>query len=574
MIFLFTVFKRKENVQDFFTRGTDLQVTGRFYDILAFNHFSQQDQQNLLKISQHIQDATPSLEQFLVRHLDEIAPPTGHSVSSQQIAAYLQRFFNAERDNDYVNQLIKFFNMLREQRFEIGKLVVVWNQLSFYILSHVLHKQSAGNEFFKTMAAAINIELQLLTEVCAERFMEDVITEVATLTDAHARIMHMKDLVISLNNQTEEIASSSAGIEQLTSSIAEVARTSTRIAEKTSESVSYAAKGQQAIEHALQEIFTTEETFTTIVDGFTNLQKYVDDIEQVVILINQIADQTNLLALNASIEAARAGEHGKGFAVVAQEVRKLAEGTVSALEEVSHNVHALKSYSNSVSQSIKETTLTIKEATTEAKQSLPLLASIVEAIEGIDADVTNTAAISQQQAAALDDMSARIADIASIQEDVQNFSDITSQDIHYLGKEINRFRSELTSNYNVTLSSISLLQLSKADHILWKWRVYNMFLGLEYLQPSDVSSHKECRLGKWYADEQTQRRLGSHQSFIELDYYHEQVHLFAKKAVEAYNNGNIQIADDCLQEINQASEKVLHYINDLIAILSKERQSI
>lgn len=574
MIFLFTAFKRKANVHDFFMRGTDLQVTGRFYDILAFNHFSQQDEQNLLKISQQIKDADPSLEQFLMRHLDEIAPSTGHSVSTQQISAYLQSFFNDKRDNDYVNQRIKFFNMLREQQFEIGKLTVTWSQLSFYLLSHVLHKQPSSNEFLKTISATINIELQLLTEVCAERFMEDVITEVATITDAHARIMHMKDLVISLNNQTEEIASSSAAIEELTASIAEVARTSTRIAEKTNESVSYAAKGQQAIEHALQEIFTTEETFTAIVEGFTNLQKYVDDIEQVVILINQIADQTNLLALNASIEAARAGEHGKGFAVVAQEVRKLAEGTVSALEEVSNNVHALKSYSNSVSQSIKETTTTIKEATSEAKQSLPLLASIVEAIESIDEDVTNTAAISQQQAAALDDMSSRIVDIASIQEDIQRLSDVTSQDIHYLGKEINRFRTELTIDSSVTLSSIALLQLSKADHILWKWRVYNMFLGLEKLQPSDVSSHKECRLGKWYSNEQTQRRLGSHQSFIDLDHYHEQVHVFAKQAVEAYNNGNIQIADDCLQKINHASEQVLRYINDLIEIIVKERQSI
>ncbi|WP_107942779.1 methyl-accepting chemotaxis protein [Metasolibacillus fluoroglycofenilyticus] len=571
---MFTAFKRKANVHDFFMRGTDLQVTGRFYDILAFNHFSQQDEQNLLKISQQIKDADPSLEQFLMRHLDEIAPSAGHSVSTQQISAYLQSFFNDKRDNDYVNQRIKFFNMLREQQFEIGKLTVTWSQLSFYLLSHVLHKQPSSNESLKTISATINIELQLLTEVCAERFMEDVITEVATITDAHARIMHMKDLVISLNNQTEEIASSSAAIEELTASIAEVARTSTRIAEKTNESVSYAAKGQQAIEHALQEIFTTEETFTAIVEGFTNLQKYVDDIEQVVILINQIADQTNLLALNASIEAARAGEHGKGFAVVAQEVRKLAEGTVSALEEVSNNVHALKSYSNSVSQSIKETTTTIKEATSEAKQSLPLLASIVEAIESIDEDVTNTAAISQQQAAALDDMSSRIVDIASIQEDIQRLSDVTSQDIHYLGKEINRFRTELTTDSSVTLSSIALLQLSKADHILWKWRVYNMFLGLEKLQPSDVSSHKECRLGKWYSNEQTQRRLGSHQSFIDLDHYHEQVHVFAKQAVEAYNNGNIQIADDCLQKINHASEQVLRYINDLIEIIVKERQSI
>jgi methyl-accepting chemotaxis protein len=310
------------------------------------------------------------------------------------------------------------------------------------------------------------------------------------------------------------------------------------------------------------------------VASFSDLQKHVNDIEQVVTLINQIADQTNLLALNASIEAARAGEHGKGFAVVAQEVRKLAEGTVHALEDVSKNVKALKSYSNNVATSITETTAIIKDATDEAKESLPLLNSIVETIESINIDVTNTAAVSEQQAASIDEVSTRMMVISSLQEDIRKYGANTSKDIYDLGIEINRFRNDVIQNNNVQLSSIALLQLSKADHILWKWRVYNMFLGLEQLTPNDVSSHRDCRLGKWYFSEKTKQRFSNHTAYRELDRYHEQVHTNAKYAVEAYNGGNISKAEAHLHEIETASKHVLTYLNQLIQELHKERLAL
>ena len=297
----------------------------------------------------------------------------------------------------------------------------------------------------------------------------------------------------------------------------------------------------------------------------------MNDIENVVTLINQIADQTNLLALNASIEAARAGEHGKGFAVVAQEVRKLAENTVSALGEVSTNVQSLKNYSNNVATSITDTTAIIREATGEAKESLPLLNAIVEIIESINMDITATAAASEEQAASIDEISMRMVDISNLQEDIRAFGNDTSRDIHKLGQEIVRFRNNVTTNNNVQLSSISLLLLSKSDHILWKWRVYNMFLGLETLSPSDVSSHHDCRLGKWYHSPKTVDRFGNHASYRELDHHHEQVHIFAKEAVEAYNTGNIEKAEQALQEIENASKQVIYYINDLISIIEKER---
>ncbi|WP_409369512.1 globin-coupled sensor protein [Lysinibacillus sp. 38-6] len=572
---MFSSIRPKAELEELLKRGTNLSATGRFHQTLAFNHFHSQDEENLKALFYKLKDITPSMNAIFKHYLTEISPSSQQTISEANINQYLTQFFLATRDDAYVDETVKFFNLFRKNHYEPGKLIVVFNQFAFYITTYILHnfglKPHKAFAYMKSFQSAVNVDQELLVEVLTERIIENVVSEISSLMDVNAKIMYMKDLVYSLDKQNEEIQSSTAATEEIAASINEVARMSSHISEKTTESVDHAVKGKNAIEHALSEIFKTEQTFTTIVDSFTELQKRVNDIEHVVTLINQIADQTNLLALNASIEAARAGEHGKGFAVVAQEVRKLAEGTVSALGEVSTNVHHLKSYSNDVSHSIAETTSIIQEATNEAKQSLPLLNAIVTAIEGINLDVTNTAAISQEQAAAIDEVSARMIEISSLQEDIRDYSTNTSSDIHLLGKEINRFRQDIIANNNVQLSSIALLQLSKADHILWKWRIYNMFLGLEDVQPSDVSSHTECRLGKWYTASRTVERFGHLQDYRDLDDYHVRVHNSAKLAAEAFKAGHIDQADNYLKEVDEASERVLFYINNLITYLEKER---
>jgi len=145
----------------------------------------------------------------------------------------------------------------------------------------------------------------------------------------------------------------------------------------------------------------------------TELGKRGEEIGRIIQVITDIADQTNLLALNAAIEAARAGEHGRGFAVVADEVRKLAERTVKATDEVSVSINAIQSETTTTVQQMKAGTTEVEEGVVLAQGAGESLGAIVTRTKAVGGSIHSILAAAEEQSAATSQVARSIGEITS-----------------------------------------------------------------------------------------------------------------------------------------------------------------
>lgn len=539
--------------------GTDLLSDGQF-------------QARMKTIAKLLENSVDEAVELFNGYVENMMDQNSQPVERQKIQAYIHTFLHGERSEEYEAKIVIFFNELRLAGYHLGKLIVVLNQLHFMFTTHILSKRGllphAALELLGTLQRAFNIDQQVLVHVFTGELMQTAADGIAELIGKNSEIMYIKDLLAKLEQQNDLSQNVAAASEQLTASIDEVAKNAVDVADRTEEAVRETEQGKQIISVALNEIIRSELIFEQIVTSFMELQQYLNNIQEVAKLIENIAKETNLLALNASIEAAHAGEAGKGFAVVANEVRKLAANTMDSSKTVSHNVLEVSQLAERVSESIFSTQKVIQTGVKEAEDALPFLDKITSQIMEVSLATETIASITEEQAAAVNEVTHRMVQNAELTSESQELSRKTGDAVYALSKITEAFRSSLFAN-NVTLTTRSLLQLAKADHMLWKWRIYNTLMGYEQVQPEEVSSHLDCRLGKWYFNEATVRQFENHADYQNLDEPHQRVHQQARLAAEAYQNGDLQLAEQHLREIEQASADVIGLIDKLISQLSE-----
>jgi methyl-accepting chemotaxis protein len=269
---------------------------------------------------------------------------------------------------------------------------------------------ATGADEIGRMTDALNTSVESMRTVL-KSVADGMVTLSSATTEVSARSVQSAGNARTESSKINQIA---AAAQQMTATIGEISHNAETATTASRASAETAQRGGTVMEAAAATMEKIASASNTVSDKMASLALRSEEIGKVVNVIQEISEQTNLLALNAAIEAARAGEHGRGFAVVAGEVRRLAERTKGATEEIAGTIRSIQDETRETMQVMQESRKAVENGMEETANVRASLEATIESSRTVEQQINLIATAATEQTAAAGEISESAGQISQL----------------------------------------------------------------------------------------------------------------------------------------------------------------